>query len=222
MLIPLRAIARVFEGYPGVFIVSVLGNLVPFIPIPYLAAVYLYALKLQGANPLIIGVVSGMGGAVGKMAAYMLGRGARMLISKDKAARYERIGRMLKSYGALAAFLFAVTPSPDDAIVIPLGLMKYDALKVFLGLAAGKTVLSTATAYAGFIVARISRYELLLEFVASVLLFAIVILLLTYLDWEKILEAIAEEGLRGFLRSVRKNGLSLLLRKSRGGLNGNR
>ncbi|MEM0024827.1 MAG: VTT domain-containing protein [Thermofilaceae archaeon] len=219
MVLQLRDVLRFIGGYPGIFLASALGNLVPFIPVPYLAIVYFYALRIPGANPILIGVVSGLGGAVGKMVSYTLGRGARTLMSKEKAERYERLGKMLKNYGALAAFLFSVTPSPDDVIVIPLGLMKYDALKLFLGLAAGKIVLSTATAYTGSIVAMISS-NILTELVASVILFIVIMLLLIHFDWEKVLEILTERGWRGLLNEVRMRGLTPLFRS--GGLKSDR
>jgi len=204
-------VARVLGGYAGIFAISVLGNLIPFIPVPYLAAVYFYSMK-TGANPLLVGAVSGIGGAVGKLAVYALGRGSRVFLKKETRDRYERIGKLLRGYGALAAFLFAVTPSPDDVIVIPLGLMKYDVLKLFLGLAAGKIVLSTAAAYAGKTVAVLTKHQLLLELAASLVLFGIVIALLALLDWERMLETLSERGLKGFAAELREKGLAAVAR----------
>jgi len=205
-------VARAVGGYAGIFVISVLGNLIPFIPIPYLAAVYFYSMKIVGANPLLVGVVSGLGGAVGKLAVYALGRGSRVFLKKETRDRYERIGKLLKSYGALAAFLFSVTPSPDDVIVIPLGLMKYDVLKLFLGLAAGKMVLSTVTAYAGKTVAVLAKHQLLLELLASIVLFGIVIALLVFFDWERILGTLADRGFKGFVAELREKGLAAVTR----------
>lgn len=208
-------------GYASIFVVSILGNLIPFIPVPYLAAVYFYSLKMPDANPLIVGLVSGFGGALGKLIVYTLGRGSRILLTKESAERYERLGKMLRCYGALAAFLFAATPSPDDAVVIPLGLMKYDALKLFLGLATGKIAISTVTAYTGRAVASITGYELVLELVASIVLFAIVILLLVYLNWEGVFEVLSERGVSGLFAKIKSEGSSFLLRPRRRS-NGNR
>jgi len=205
-------VARTVSGYGGIFVVSMLGNMIPFISIPYLAVVYFYSMKVVGASPLLVGVVSGLGGAVGKLAVYALGRGSRVFLKKETRDRYEKIGKLLKSYGALAAFLFAVTPSPDDVIVIPLGLMKYDILKLFLGLAVGKIVLSTATAYAGRTVAKLATHELLLELVTSLALFGIVIALLVFFDWEKVLETIADRGLRGLVAELKEKGFTAFVK----------
>jgi membrane protein DedA with SNARE-associated domain len=204
--------AKAVGGYAGIFIVSVLGNAIPFISVPYLAVVYFYSMKIAEASPLLVGVVSGLGGAVGKLAVYAVGRGSRVFLKKETRERYERIGKLLRSYGALAAFLFAVTPSPDDVIVIPLGLMKYDIFKLFLGLAAGKIVLSIATAYAGRTVAKFAKHELLLELAASLVLFGIVIALLVFFDWEKILETIADRGFKGFVSELKEKGFAAVVK----------
>jgi membrane protein DedA with SNARE-associated domain len=204
--------AKAVGGYAGIFIVSVLGNAIPFISVPYLAVVYFYSMKIAEASPLLVGVVSGLGGAVGKLAVYAVGRGSRVFLKKETRDRYERIGKLLRSYGALAAFLFAVTPSPDDVIVIPLGLMKYDIFKLFLGLAAGKIVLSIATAYAGRTVATFAKHELLLELAASLVLFGIVIALLVFFDWEKILETIADRGFKGFVSELKEKGFAAVVK----------
>jgi membrane protein DedA with SNARE-associated domain len=204
--------AKAVGGYAGIFIVSVLGNAIPFISVPYLAVVYFYSMKIAEASPLLVGVVSGLGGAVGKLAVYAVGRGSRVFLKKETRDRYERIGKLLRSYGALAAFLFAVTPSPDDVIIIPLGLMKYDIFKLFLGLAAGKIVLSIATAYAGRTVATFAKHELLLELAASLVLFGIVIALLVFFDWEKILETIADRGFKGFVSELKEKGFAAVVK----------
>jgi len=204
--------AKAVGGYAGIFIVSVLGNAIPFISVPYLAVVYFYSMKIAEASPLLVGVVSGLGGAVGKLAVYAVGRGSRVFLKKETRDRYERIGKLLRSYGALAAFLFAVTPSPDDVIIIPLGLMKYDIFKLFLGLAAGKIVLSIATAYAGRTVATFAKHELLLELAASLVLFGIVIALLVFFDWEKILETIADRGFKGFVAELKEKGFAAVVK----------
>jgi membrane protein DedA with SNARE-associated domain len=96
--------AKAVGGYAGIFIVSVLGNAIPFISVPYLAVVYFYSMKIAEASPLLVGVVSGLGGAVGKLAVYAVGRGSRVFLKKETRDRYERIGKLLRSYGALSPY----------------------------------------------------------------------------------------------------------------------
>jgi membrane protein DedA with SNARE-associated domain len=212
----LLEIAKGVGGYLGIFVISILGNLIPFIPIPYLVAVYLYATFIPGSNPLLIGVISGVGAGVGKLIVYLASReSALVVLSEASRRRYERIGRLLGNYGALFVFLFAATPSPDDAIIIPLGFMKYDPLKFFLAVTLGKILISIATAYAGKTVAHVLRENFLGELVLSIALFVVVMVLLSLINWELILTDLGEMGLARFLSELRRNGFSKYLREAK-------
>jgi len=106
-------------GYLGAFMISVLGSLVPFLPVPYLIPIVLMAKIL---DPLILGVAAGVGGALGKITSYLLGRFGRRFLSEKRRRRMSILGRAVEKYGVAAVFLFALTPLPDDVIYIPVGL----------------------------------------------------------------------------------------------------
>ena len=59
--------------------------------------------------------------------------------------------RLVKRYGAAAAFVAAATPMPDDIIFVPLGLAKYNPKRFFVATLTGKIVLS-------YIIVFISHY----------------------------------------------------------------
>ncbi|MGB9786173.1 MAG: VTT domain-containing protein [Infirmifilum sp.] len=205
-------IASGVGGYLGIFVVSILGNFIPFIPIPYLVAVYLYAALIPGSNPLLVGIISGVGGGVGKLIVYLVSRGAsRVVLSEDTRERYNKLSKMLGNWGMLAVFLFAATPSPDDAIVIPLGLMGYSPLKFFIGITAGKILISIVTAYSGRIVAHMTGGMFWYELLVSIVLFIAVMLIISLLDWEGILTLLGEKGLKGLRDEISKKGLGVLL-----------
>ena len=67
-------------GYAGVFLISLLGSLVPFLPVPYLVVVILLSSKL---DPLTLGVLAGIGGSLGKITSYILGRSGYELFKPD-------------------------------------------------------------------------------------------------------------------------------------------
>ena len=50
--------------------------------------------------------------------------------------------RLVKRYGAGAAFFAAATPIPDDLVYVPLGLAKYNPKRFFIATLTGKIVLS--------------------------------------------------------------------------------
>ena len=49
--------------------------------------------------------------------------------------------KLVKRYGAGAAFFAAATPIPDDLVYVPLGLAKYNPRKFFIATLTGKLVL---------------------------------------------------------------------------------
>ncbi|QOJ78311.1 hypothetical protein IG193_05970 [Infirmifilum lucidum] len=205
----LLRIASGVGGYLGVFVISVLGNLIPFIPIPYLVAVYLYAALIPGCNPILLGLVSGVGAGFGKLLIYFTSRGvSHIVLSEDTRKRYSRLSSMLGMWGAIAVFLFAATPSPDDVIIVLLGLMGYNPLKFFIGVTAGKVVISILTAYTGMAVAEITGGEFWIELTASIVLFIVVMVVISLIDWEGVLVTLGERGVKGLVDEVKSKGLA--------------
>jgi len=204
----LLSIAEGVGGYLGIFVVSVIGNLIPFMPIPYLVAVYLYSAYMPGSNPFLVGIVSGLGGGVGKLAVYYMSRGAAMLLSEEKRREMERLRQVIGNYGALAVFIFAATPSPDDVVIAALGLMGYDPLKFFVAVTAGKTLISILTAYTGRIVVEtVGEENFWLSLGVSIVLFIAVMVLMTLVNWSRIFEVLGERGWRGLYEEIRREGV---------------
>ncbi len=203
----LLAIARGVGGYAGIFVISVLGNLIPFIPIPYLVAVYLYAAYIPGSNPLLVGAVSGLGAGIGKLAIFYASRGAAHLLSEEKREEMEKLSKMIGDYGALLVFVFAATPSPDDVVIALLGIMRYDPLKFFLAVTAGKTMISIATAYTGRIVVEaVGKENFWLSLTVSIVIFVAAMVLMTLINWNKIISILGEKGWKGLLEEAKREG----------------
>jgi membrane protein DedA with SNARE-associated domain len=109
--------------------------------------------------------------------------------------------KLVKRYGASAAFVAAATPIPDDLVYIPLGLAKYNPKRFFVATLSGKFVLY-------YVIVLISHYmglsllEPILQgiddplpvyigIIALGIAMTIVVILLLRLNWEKILGRIA-------------------------------
>jgi membrane protein DedA with SNARE-associated domain len=133
-------------GYPGVFAASLVGSLVPFLPLPYLIVVVLLSGSL---DPLTLGVVAGIGGALGKTTSYLLGRSGYFVSGESSRRNLEFLGSFLGKYGDLGVFIFAVTPLPDDLYLVPLGMVKFPFWRFMAVNTSGKVILSTAVAYFG-------------------------------------------------------------------------
>ncbi len=133
-------------GYAGAFIVSVLGNLTVLIPVPSALVVYAFGSVL---DPLILGIVSGIGSTVGEFSAYLVGRGGRMALKGKQIERLESVRKLVARYGVVTVFLFALLPLPDDLLLVPLGVMGYDWRRILVSMLVGKTIMCVVVAYAG-------------------------------------------------------------------------
>src|SRR6267378_6831872 len=81
------AIVVVIGGNPilVVFLVSIIGNMIPFFPVPYLLFVITIASGFPGLGLFQIAGVSALGASIGKFVSYGLGYGARRALSGSRA-----------------------------------------------------------------------------------------------------------------------------------------
>ena len=143
-------------GYLGVFIASILGSATVILPTPLFLLIFFAGGVL---NPFLVGIIAGVGSAIGELIAYAVGFGSRKLIEKRKVTLKKKgLGEWLvkgqkwmhKRGGFFVVFIFAATPLPDDVIGIICGSIRYDLKKFFIAVALGKIILSLVLAYAGF------------------------------------------------------------------------
>ena len=191
-------------GYIGAFLISVLGSLIPFLPVPYLIPIVLMSKTL---DPLLLGILAGIGGAIGKLTSYGLGRFGRRLLKEERRKKMTALGRAIGKYGALAVFLFALTPLPDDIIYIPIGLAGFDLIKFMFANALGKIILSWIVAYGGrlyfdLVGLFLGQGEgLVATFIALIAMIIITILLLR-VDWEEVMRSAERSGFIGAIKSM--------------------
>jgi len=135
-------------GYLGVLLVSLAVNLLPFSSPSNMILAGAVTFLFPSMNPLPVGLAVAVGASIAKTAHYYV---ASYLGAKagNKAERLGSYGRRLGRWGALAAFVAAVTPIPDDPVVIPLAIARYSPVKFFSAYFAGKVLVSVAGAYLG-------------------------------------------------------------------------
>lgn len=187
-------------GYLGLAIVSFFGSIVPFVPLP---SFILLATMSAGDkfNIHYLALIVAITSTIAKQIIFLISYGGRRIITEKTRKRMKPFERLVKRYGAAAAFAAAATPIPDDLIYVPLGLAKYNPLRFFVSTFLGKLVLS-------YVVALLSHFfgmtyvDPLLEDVddpsaiyAGFAVFAgltvVAIVLLLRLNWEKVLGRIA-------------------------------
>jgi membrane protein YqaA with SNARE-associated domain len=108
-------------GYPAVFLISLIGNATIILPTPSMAVV----LGVSGAlNPVAVGVVAGLGSALGEMTGYLAGVGGRVVV--EDRDLYSRIEGWMHQRGLLVIFVLGLIPNP----VFDVGGMIAGALKM--------------------------------------------------------------------------------------------
>lgn len=178
-------------GYVGAFVISFLGNLLIFVPIPYLLLIFGMGSFL---DPLLLGVVGGFGATIAKTVIYMIGAAGRRFLSSERRNKLEYAQPLLGKYGSLAVFFFALSPLPDDVLYVPMGMMRYNIISFFISCLLGKIILTIIVALPGQLSKTVIQYfaqelppELRFIGIFLTVLFIVVSIYVTLrLDWEKL------------------------------------
>ena len=190
-------------GYLGVFATTLLGSAVPFLPFQNLLAVVLLSNFL---DPPQLGLLAGLGGSLGKVTSYLLGRSGYGLSKTETRSNLDVVRGFLVRYGTLGIFILAVTPLRDEVYAIPMGMLNFPFLRFLLANTLGKIILYTAVAYLGrFFLATIANFIDEGEVIATVLAFIFTIattVLLRRANWKLALEVYKKSGLRGVISSL--------------------
>src|SRR6266700_7102791 len=124
-----------------VFVLGLVGNIIPFVPTPSLLIVVVLVTgpgsPYQGIGLIEVASIMALGACLGKLASYALGYGARRAIGKPE--RFDSLRKYLGGSTFLVGLVFAASPLVDTAF-IPLGIMRYSAWKSFLSLYTGKFI----------------------------------------------------------------------------------
>jgi membrane protein DedA with SNARE-associated domain len=188
------------DGYLILALVNFFGSLIPFVPLP--GFLLLATMSVGNQYDLhVLALLSAITATVAKQIIFFVSFGGRKIMNEKTRKRMRPFERLVKRYGAAAAFVAAATPMPDDIIFIPLGLAKYNPKRFFVATLTGKIVLS-------YIIVFISHYiglsfvEPFLENVddttpvyIGIAIFAAImtaiIVLLLKLDWQRIMAKFA-------------------------------
>ncbi len=184
------------DGYLILALVNFFGSLIPFVPLP--GFLLLATMSVGDQYDLhVLALLSAITATVAKQIIFFVSFSGRRIMNEKTRKRMRPFERLVKKYGAAAAFVAAATPIPDDIIFVPLGLAKYNPKRFFIATLTGKIVLS-------YIIVFISHYiglsfiEPFLEniddttpvYIGIIIFGAImtaVIVLLLKLDWVRIM-----------------------------------
>lgn len=131
-------------GLLGLFLASFLGHLtiifkdVFFVPL-------LFHIRWSW-HPLILGLIGGLGGGVGDLGIYLMGRGVGKITGRDEE---KAVPLWIKKLGLLGVFISSLTPLPDAPILMLMGSFRFSIAAILALEVLGKTVLYTLTVMAG-------------------------------------------------------------------------
>lgn len=183
-------------GYIGIFGLSLVSNLIVFVPLPYLAIVLIAALSGRFDPGLLI-ISSGIGSALGKLIVFQACFSGQKLVNERTKSNLNAFRAIFARYAWVAVLLAASTPIPDDIVYIPLGFARYNRVRFFTATLIGKTLLVSIIVYGAAFLTNSFLGSVLLggqggstqEIVVIAVLFAGLTLLLTYFiarfDWYK-------------------------------------
>lgn len=183
-------------GYLGLVLVNFFGSLIPFIPLP--GFIFLASMSVGDQFDLhVLAILSALAATAAKQIIFYVSYQGRRIISEKTRKRMRPFERLVKRYGAGAAFFAAATPIPDDLIYVPLGLAKYNPKRFFIATLAGKLVLSYSIVFISHHLG-MSLVQPYLEDITDVttvyvgiivfgIMMTVVVVLLLRLNWEKIL-----------------------------------
>jgi membrane protein DedA with SNARE-associated domain len=131
-----------------ILVTSFLFNIVPFAG-PSNLLIASNAAVLTSVEPYIVGIMVATGSAAAKFIHYLVMFFLGKRVSKERRKRLDDNSKEIKKWAIPALFIVAATPIPDEPVVIPLGLLKYNPAKLFLAYFAGKLLIGVVGAYLG-------------------------------------------------------------------------
>ncbi len=171
-----------------VFVLGLVGNIIPFVPTPSLLIVVVLVTgpgsPYQGIGLIEVASIMALGACLGKLASYALGYGARRAIGKPE--RFDSLRKYLGGSTFLVGLVFAASPLVDTAF-IPLGMIRYSLPKTLVSLYTGKFIWILSVLYftrqLGESIAQ-SLGEGVYASILSVALLVPIAIFLIGIDWE--------------------------------------
>jgi hypothetical protein len=176
-------------GILGVFLLSFLLALIPFAS-PSNALVALFVgLTFPDMNKLGIGLAVAGGATAAKTIHFLISFGAGRVIDKRRGRK-----TVVGKHGRLMLYVLnviaAVTPLPDEWIIVPMGLSEVSIVWFVATYLGGKLLITVPSAYLGnaiapFVEQYFGESALLVSLVVGIVLTAVIVVVFIFVDIEK-------------------------------------
>jgi len=135
-------------GYPAVFLISLVGNATLIIPSPSMAVVFGIGATL---NPIAVGLIAGLGSALGEVTGYLAGVGGRVVVENREL--YNRLEGWMRRWGVLVIFVLGLVPNPAfDVGGMVAGALRMPFWRFLLAAWAGKGLRLMIFALGGYVI----------------------------------------------------------------------
>lgn len=132
-------------GYPGMFLLALIGNATVILPAPWLLLVFTMGAVL---HPIGISLTAGTGATIGELSGYLAGLSGQIVV--ERVDLYERFTRWMERFGRLTILVLAFIPNPFfDVAGIAAGALRMPIQQFLIWCWIGKTLKMLVLAYAG-------------------------------------------------------------------------
>jgi len=132
--------------YWGAFLISLIGNATIIFPGAVLVILSNLGILLYCSTglfgPIIVGLVGGIGAAIGETTGYIAGYSGREIVERRKM--YGRVEGWVRKWGAPVIFLFSLIPFAFDLVGIAAGALRFPFWRFILLCGLGRTILYIA------------------------------------------------------------------------------
>ncbi|MCF2136430.1 MAG: VTT domain-containing protein [Candidatus Thorarchaeota archaeon] len=162
----------ILQGYLGLFIACFIINMIPFLSPSNMVLAGVAALLLPSMSWIAIGIIVAIAATLAKLFHYFVIRGSRVVMSDKRLAALDSERERVDKWGALALFIAAASPVPDDPLIVYVGLTKYSVSKFVGFYFVGKVAVTLAGALIGSTVS--NYFESMPIVLASIALTALI------------------------------------------------
>lgn len=140
------------QGYVGLFIICFAINMIPFLSPSnmVLAGAAVLTFSILGpvgiTEAVLIGIIVAITATLAKLIHFYVVRGSRVILSEERLKSLDSEKARVEKWGALALFIAAASPVPDDPLIVYVGLTKYSTVKFLISYFAGKVAVTIAGA----------------------------------------------------------------------------
>jgi membrane protein DedA with SNARE-associated domain len=139
-------------GYLGIFFIAMAGSATIVLPTPSNVAIFGGGAFLDPVlgipAPLLVGLVAGLGDAIGEFSGYGLGYAGSDLVRRRRV--YQTFERWMGRHGLITIFGLSTFPNPFfDLVGTAAGASRMPAGRFFIAALGGKIIKDTFLAYGG-------------------------------------------------------------------------